>query len=68
MDTNLNILVEQTVSTAMQANQNKFLNDMKGVIQNQFAEMKETMKNSQKDMNERAIKAEARAAKKLKDE
>ena len=33
MDPNLNILVEQTVSTAMQSNQNKFLNEMKGVIQ-----------------------------------
>ena len=56
MDPNLNTLVEQTVSTAMQANQNKFLNDMKGVIQNQFAEMKETMTNSQKEMNELQMK------------
>ena len=68
MDANLNILVEHTVSTAMQVNQNKFLNYMMGVIQNQFAEMKETMTNSQKDMNERAIKAEALVAKKVKDE
>ena len=63
LDANLyNILVEQTVSTAMLANQDKFLKDMKGVIQIRWNE------GNYDKLAKGYEWARARAAKKVKNE
>ena len=48
--------ITDKVTVAMQGNQTKFLQDMKGVIQNQFAEMEAKISSNQKEMNDLQMK------------
>ena len=48
--------ITDKVTVAMQGNQTKFLQDMKGVIQKQFAEMEAKISSNQKEMNDLQMK------------
>ena len=48
----LDKVISDKVSVAMQGNQNRFLKDMEGVIQGQFQKMEAKMSSNQKEMND----------------
>ena len=48
--------ITDKVTVAMQGNQTRFLKDMEGVIQNQFAQMEAKISSNQKEMNDLQMK------------
>ena len=52
----LDKVISDKVSVAMQGNQNRFLKDMEGVIQGQFQKMEAKMSSNQKEMNDIQMK------------